>query len=259
VAEARILVLRAAGVNCNEETAHAFELAGGSTQQVHINRLAENPSLIDEFGAVAIPGGFSYGDDVAAGALLGLEIDAILGDALRRLVDRGGLVLGICNGFQVLMRTGLLPGPGRTQKAVSATLTDNASHRYEDRWVHLEANGARTLFFDGRDRIELPVAHAEGRFLAASDEDLDLLQAEDRVVFRYVNADGGAADYPANPNGSARGIAGICDESGQVLGLMPHPERFLHGWQHPRWTRSPRADTGDGARIFENAVRHLRS
>lgn len=260
MAEPRVLVLRAAGVNCNEETAHAFELAGATTKQLHVNRLAENPSLIDAYGAVAIPGGFSYGDDVAAGALLGLEIDTVLGDVLRSLVARGGLVLGICNGFQVLMRTGLLPGPSADAQApVAATLTDNASHRYEDRWVHLEANGSRTAFFDGQDRLELPVAHAEGRFLAASDADLDRLEAQGRVVFRYVTPDGGPADYPANPNGSARGIAGICDETGQVLGLMPHPERFLQGWQHPQWTRRASVGAGDGVRIFEHAVRHLRS
>ncbi|MEZ6196990.1 MAG: phosphoribosylformylglycinamidine synthase I [Planctomycetota bacterium] len=259
MSEPRVLVLRAAGVNCNEETAHAFALAGAAPDQVHINRLVERPEVLDDYGALAIPGGFSYGDDVSAGAVLALEIDQVLGDALRRLIERGGLVLGICNGFQVLIKTGLLPGPGVDSPAVRATLTDNRSHRYEDRWVRLECDGSRSLFLSGSDMIELPMAHAEGRFTVGGPEDLAILEEQNRVALRYVAADGGPADYPANPNGSVAGIAGICDESGQVLGLMPHPERFLFGWQHPRWTRSPLREIGDGARIFHNAVRHLRS
>lgn len=253
----KVLVLRAAGVNCNEETAYAFEMAGAKTEQIHVNRLVESPALLDGFGAVAIPGGFSYGDDVSAGAVLALELDAVLGDALRRLLARGGLVLGICNGFQVLIKSGLLPGPESSGEPVQATLIDNESRRYEDRWVRLAIDARRSLFFDEDGTIELPLAHAEGRFVPASEGDLKRLQDDARVVLRYVDARGEDAAYPANPSGSVGGVAAICDESGQVLGLMPHPERFLFPHQHPRWTREPKRAEGDGLRIFRHAVRRL--
>ncbi len=259
MAEARVLVLRAAGVNCNEETAHAFELAGAVTSQIHINRLVQNPKIIDDFGAMAIPGGFSYGDDIASGRVLGLELDRVLGDAMRKLLGRGGLILGICNGFQVLTKSGLLPGPEKKGEPIKATLVENESHRYEDRWVHMAVNGKRSLFLGEESRIELPVAHGEGRFVVDSEEALERLEGDDRVVLRYVTADGGEAAYPANPNGSMRGIAGICDASGQVFGLMPHPERFLFPWQHPTWTRGPRRRAGDGLAIFQHAVKNMRS
>ena len=255
----RVLVLRAAGVNCNEETAYAFELAGAETKQVHVNQLIEEPKILDEYAAVAIPGGFSYGDDVAAGKILALEIDNILDDAFRRLLSRNGLVLGICNGFQVLMKSGLLPGQEKKAKQLRATLVENESHRYEDRWVKLAVNGKKSLFFGDEDFLELPVAHAEGRFVPHQESDLDRLASDDRLVLKYVNGDGEAASYPANPNGSSAGVAGLCDASGQVFGLMPHPERFIFAWQHPTWTRHRAEGEGAGMAIFHNAVRNLRS
>lgn len=260
MSEARVCILRAAGVNCNEETAHAFELAGAETEQIHVNRLLDNPALLDEFGAVAVPGGFSYGDDISAGRILAVELSQFLGEAFQNLLARDGLVLGICNGFQVLIKTGLLPGPETDDRdPARATLVENESNHYEDRWVHVAVNSKVSHFFQEDTVIELPVAHAEGRFLTATPNDLSRILEEDRAVLRYVNPDGSKAKHPANPNGSSACIAGICDASGQVLGLMPHPERFVSYWQHPTWTRGTDRECGDGLAIFKNAVKVMKS
>ncbi len=257
---AKVLVLRAAGVNCNEETAYAFEVAGAETKQIHINQLLENPNLVDEFGAVALPGGFSYGDDISAGRVLAVELDTRLGDVLRQLLQRGGLILGICNGFQALIKSGLLTGPESKEVSNSATLVENECHHYVDRWVTLKANGKKSLFVDGDGTLELPIAHAEGKFVAADDGSLDSLFAADRVVFQYTDQVGSeTTEFPANPNGSQRGVAGICDETGQVLGLMPHPERFIFPWQHPQWTRDKSRTNCDGMSIFHHAVKNLKA
>lgn len=260
MAEPRILILRAAGTNCDEETAFAFEQAGASATAVHVNRLLEKPDILGDYGMVAIPGGFSYGDDVAAGRILGLELGQVLGDALRGLVARGGLVLGICNGFQVLVQSGLLPGgDGPGGEPVRASLGWNDSHRYEDRWVWLDVDAGRCVLApkDGR-RLHLPIAHAEGRFTLDVPERAAWLGENQRVVFRYVTETGAEAGYPDNPNGSDAGIAGICDETGQVLGLMPHPERAILPFHHPRWTREAPRKVGDGHALFEAAVQTLR-
>lgn len=254
----RVLVLRAAGINCNDETAYAFSMAGAAAEQVHLNRLLEAPRRLDDFGCLAVPGGFSYGDDVAAGKILATELATALGDALRRFVDRGGLVLGICNGFQTLVKTGLLPGDVPGRGAVRATLAWNDSRRYEDRWVRLRADGSKCVFIESHGAaLELPVAHGEGKFVAAP-EDFRALEADGRIALRYVSVDGGEAAYPENPNGSMGGAAAVCDGTGRVLGLMPHPERFLFPYQHPRWTREAPRSEGDGLSIFRAAVRALR-
>ncbi|MFT7620379.1 MAG: phosphoribosylformylglycinamidine synthase I [Planctomycetota bacterium] len=259
VAEPKVLVLRAAGVNCNEETAYAFEVAGASTQQVHINALLENPKIVDEFGAVALPGGFSYGDDISAGRVLAIELDTRLGDVLRSLLGRGGLILGICNGFQALIKSGLLSDPQSTEDSISATLVENECHHYVDRWVTVALNSKKSLFVEKDDVIDLPIAHAEGRFVAADEQTLDNMMADNRVVLQYVTEEGGEATFPGNPNGSQRNVAGICDSTGQVLGLMPHPERFIFPWQHPHWTRNKKRENCDGMSLFYNAVKNLKS
>ena len=249
----KVLVLRTAGTNCDYETEYAFRLAGAETALIHINRLIAGRTNLDGYHIFAIPGGFSYGDDVAAGILLANEIKHKLGNLLRDFVDSGKLIIGICNGFQVLVRAGLLPRL-KSQTAQEATLAMNTSAKFECRWVHLETQETPCAFTHGlKRRVYLPVAHAEGRFTAPS-QILDQLESNRQVVFRYVSPDGGSPPYPDNPNGSDLQIAGICDPTGRIFGMMPHPERFLTRFNHPRWTRESLPEKGDGFDIFQNAV-----
>lgn len=259
MAEARVLVLRAAGTNCDAETAYAFEAHGAKAERVHINRLLANPKLLERAGLVAIPGGFSYGDDIAAGKVLASEIANTLGDHFRAFIARGGLMLGICNGFQVLVKTGLLTVPDAQGQPQSLTLHWNDTHRYEARWVHVSVDsGLCVLAPRGVVRMELPVAHGEGKLVGSTPQVAAQAIANHQAVFRYVNSDGSAPEWPANPNGSQEHIAGLCDSTGQVLGLMPHPERALFPWHHPAWTREPARSEGDGASLFRTAVAAMR-
>lgn len=220
----RVLSLRAAGVNCNRELAFAFREAGAEVAERHIRELAERPSLLAECDLFAIPGGFTYGDDLGAGRILALEVERFLGDALREHHDRGGTVLGVCNGFQVLVKAGLLPDlPG-----VQASLTWNATHRFECRWVRLCAEEGIAGLMPPGTLLHAPVAHAEGRFVLEDPHGVEKLAAAGRIAFRYADAAGRPAPgYPDCPNGSAGAIAGLVSESGRILGLMPHPERNL--------------------------------
>ena len=243
----RALVLRAPGTNCDQETAHAFERAGGIARRVHVTALAERPAIADDCQILCIPGGFSYGDDIASGRILAVELKTRLAELLERFRDRGGLILGICNGFQVLLQTGLLlTGPDGQRQA---TLAHNTSGRFIDRWVPLRiTGGGPCVFLAGLDALELPVAHAEGRFVARSADALANLEAAGQLPLRY---DGGA-----NPNGSEADVAGACDPSGRVFGMMPHPERFIVATQHPAWHgRLDPTAAGAGLAIFINAVR----
>jgi phosphoribosylformylglycinamidine synthase len=262
-AKPRVLVLRAAGTNCDVETAYAFEAAGGSVVVAHVNRLTERSVALADHQILAIPGGFSYGDDIAAGKVLAVELEHRLGADLREFVERGGLVIGICNGFQVLVKTGVLPGNPGFSPGEAATLTSNDSQKYEDRWVTLKVEETHCVWLPPQDdlfseALELPVAHAEGKFVPASDEVLSTLNENRQIVVRYVTPDGEEASYPANPNGSVDGVAGITDPTGRVFGLMPHPERYIFRRQHPRWTRGEGHGDGqwggDGSAIFRNAV-----
>lgn len=241
----RALVLRAPGTNCDRETAHAFERAGGIARRLHVRALAERPAAADDYQILCIPGGFSYGDDIASGRILALELRTKLGDMLGRFRDRGGLILGICNGFQVLLQTGLLLAA--TEGGRQATLAHNTSGRFIDRWVRLENRGGPCVFLAGLDSFELPIAHAEGRFAVRSAADFVALDAAGQLPLRYVGG---------NPNGSEADVAGACDPSGRVFGLMPHPERFIEATQHPAWHgRFDPDQAGTGLAMFINAVR----
>jgi phosphoribosylformylglycinamidine synthase len=248
----RALVLRAPGTNCDHETAHAFERAGGIARRIHVRALVQRPTLADDFQIFCIPGGFSYGDDIASGRILALELKTRLAETLLRFRDRGGIVLGICNGFQVLLQTGLLladPETGGPQ----AALTHNASGRFVARWVGLNVVSGRSLLLQGLGGFELPVAHGEGRFVARSAADLARLEAGGQLVLRYAGVPHGE---PANPNGSALDVAGACDTTGRVLGMMPHPERFIEATQYPAWMGRLDADApGAGLVIFANALK----
>ncbi len=260
----RAMVLRAPGTNCDEETSAAWQRAGAAVETWHVGRVLEAPEALDSFAILTIPGGFSYGDDLGAGRILATRLGSVLGDALVRFHDRGGLILGICNGFQVLVKAGLLPGgPAGEAVRAAATLTNNASGHFEARWVRLAPTPGLSPFITGSEPIELPVAHGEGRFLLAEDAALAALEAAGQVVLRYVDTAGQPTqDYPANPNGSPGAVAGVCDPSGRIFGLMPHPERHIDRLQHPRWTRSSNGvdgHWGDGLRIFRDAVAAVRS
>ena len=258
----RILILRAPGTNCDEETRFAFSLVGGEAHCLHVNRLIEQPRIAEEYQILCIPGGFSFGDDLAAGRILARRLQQHLGDQVVRFRDAGKLILGICNGFQVLIKAGLLVAG--ENGGVPATLAWNDSGRFEDRWVHLAVSSAKCPFLSGVSRIYLPVAHAEGKFVARDHQVLDRLDEQGQLVLRYASAADGPTScdaplpYPQNPNGSLRNVAGVCDATGRVFGLMPHPERFVDPTQHPHWTRHPRASQGAGLQIFQNAVAYFR-
>ncbi len=273
----RVLILRAPGTNCDQESAHAFELAGGVPERWHVNRLLEAPAKAAEFQILCLPGGFSYGDDIAAGRILGNQIEHHLADALREFHDAGKLIIGICNGFQILLKTELLLA--KDTAGPPATLAANASGKFEDRWVNLTVTSTKCVFLSDIESMELPVAHGEGRFVPRDEKVLESQRANGQLVLKYTSiADCGlriadskaqseirnpnseidfSVPYPQNPNGAIDDVAGICDTTGRVFGLMPHPERFVDPTQHPNWTRGPKREVGEGLRVFQNAVRYF--
>ena len=253
----RAIVLRTAGINCDAETVRALERAGAETELVHLARVLERPGLLDDCSLLVLPGGFSYGDDVAAGRVFGFEMRQGLARELAAFVARGGYVLGVCNGFQVLVDTGLLEGPGSGGRGIA--LAGNRQARFECRWVHLRAERCAASWLapheQGGEVLPAPIAHGEGRFLVRDDGVLARLESRGQIALRYVRADGSpAGGYPDNPNGSVADIAGICDPTGRVLGLMPHPERNLDPWNHPHWTRRPQRDEGEGLAFYRRLV-----
>lgn len=258
----RVLVLRAPGTNCDEETAHAWRLAGGDPTVIHVNRLIERPGLLREHQVLTIPGGFSYGDDIASGRIFANQLRLNVGDELFRFVDRGGLVLGICNGFQVLVSLGLIPG---RESDAPLTLTLGDRGRYEDRWVRCRVYTDACPMLEHGETMILPMANAEGRVWTTLDASERARPAFQRhVAMRYVGEDSGAGSEsssfglgPANPNGSIENAAGLIDATGRVLGLMPHPERYVDSSQAPDWIAAGNTDS-DGLRIFRRGVAAFR-
>ena len=251
-----VIVVRAAGINCDAETVHAWRLAGAKPRLVHVNELIRDPSRLGEAQILTVPGGFSYGDDIAAGRILASRFAHHLAGPMREFVAAGKLVLGICNGFQVLVQMGLLPGDGAQSPGVS--LAPNSSSKFEDRWVRMRVDTDRCPFLHRSRYIEAPVAHAEGRLVVDSDRTLNALRHDGHVALRYVDDRGETGDYPVNPNGSVDAIAGLTDPTGQVLGLMPHPERHVDRTQHPLWTRRQAGADADGLNVFRSAVDSLK-
>ena len=257
MAQVKAIVLRAAGINCDMETQHALEVAGAQAQCIHINRLIDDKTLLEQFQIIVFPGGFSYGDDVAAGKILGNQVIHHLSDAIQKFIDDGKLVLGICNGFQVLVKTGILPGFNSISSQEDVTITYNDSGKFEDRWVYLAPQTRNCVFIDPDRQIYLPVAHGEGKVVTKDEPVLDKLKSDGHIAFRYVDKDGDQGGYPINPNNSVESIAALTDSTGRVLGLMPHPERFVRPTQHPHWSRlknRSQHETSDGMTIFTNAV-----
>ena len=251
----KAVILRAPGTNCDVETAFAFQQAGAEATLVHVNQLIRREQRLSDYQIMVVPGGFTYGDDIAAGKVLANEIRLKLGEDIIRFIEAGGLILGICNGFQALVKAGFLPEP-TNGGSPRLTLADNDSGKFECRWVHLKVNQeSPCVFTRGIDSMYLPVAHGEGKVVA----DLEVLP-ELNVVVRYIDEHGDTkVDYPHNPNGSVDNIAGICDASGRIFALMPHPERHIRGTQHPQWTRLGAKEFGDGFPVFLNAVRWAES
>lgn len=275
----RVLVLKTEGTNCDEELSYAFKIAGGDPKIVHVNELREKSESLKDYNILAIPGGFSYGDDIVSGKILALELTSFFSEELKNFIERKDtLIIGICNGFQVLIRTGLLPF--RTIGKMQVTLSNNDKGRFECRWIDLNIeqdskcvflnNSAAKQFNNGH--ISLQVAHGEGRFFAEKSI-IEKVKKEKLVAFRYIDSFGKPTQkYPDNPNGSLNAIAGICDTTGRILGLMPHPERFVRIEQHPNWRRMKMKgsirqveDTQRGTQdlrpqglpIFENMIKYV--
>lgn len=254
-----VLVLRAPGINCERETLHAFTTAGARAELVHVKRLLDQPALLDQFSILAVPGGFAYGDDIASGVVLAHEMRRRLGDQLLAFIDRGGLALGVCNGFQVLVRMGLLPRLGGGPLRTEVSLAPNLSNHYECRWVTLGTLASRCTFVPEGLRLRFPAAHAEGHLVAADAETARQLDDGYRV-FVYLDDDGQpTTNYPQNPNGSPGGLAGLTDVTGRVLGLMPHPDRAYLPHHMPTWRRTGWPEAGDGMELFATMVQVARA
>ena len=263
----KVCILRTAGTNCDKETAFAFSLAGASADLVHINNLVNTKVSIADYHILALPGGFSYGDDIASGKIFANELKYKLADDLKKFIQDGKLIIGICNGFQILVKSGLLPG--NDQLVQEASLIINDSGKFEDRWVYLKSQITKHLPIGQAGKLQtkciwarnlpeiiyLPVAHGEGKFILENKKILKRLKDNGQVVFQYSNAQGKLSGYPDNPNGALENIAGICDKTGRILGLMPHPERNINLGQHPSWKKN---GAGIGLQIFKNGTDYIK-
>ena len=282
----RVCVLRAPGTNCDVETAYAFETCGAIADRVHLFQLLENPKSLANYQMLCIPGGFSYGDDIGSGVIFASQLRSHLAETLGEFLQRDTLMLGICNGFQVLLKAGILPGgsttwPPKPDVPADATLTWNDNGKYTALWVRLKVGNTKNVFLRDIDELDVPIAHGEGKLVVRDPATLDRWQQNGQFALTYVPPVRRASEgsdgtdetnpslarrasvetellpFPINPNGSMANIAGLSDPSGRVLGLMPHPERFLFATQHPHWTRLGLRGEGAGMRIFRNAVEYF--
>ena len=269
--EVNVLVLSGYGLNCDYETEYAFKLAGAEAGRVHINSLINGSVVLDDFQIMVFIGGFGWGDDHGAGVIQAIRMRTNLGDQLLRFAERGNLILGICNGFQALVNLGLLPGFDQDYRTRSVALTYNDCGNFRNDWVTLKVNNdSPCVFTKGIDVIDLPVRHGEGKFYS-DPHTIERLFSTDQVAVQYAMQDGNPAQqqFPYNPNGSVQDIAGICDPTGRIFGLMPHPEAFNHPTNHPDWTRKKERlkregaglDTGPtlGIRMLQNGVEFIRN
>lgn len=254
----RALVLTGYGLNTDYELAHGFELAGAQAERVHLNDLVLQRVSLKDFQIAAVPGGFANADDLGAGKVMAERIRAHLMGDLLQFIDDGKLIFAACNGFQVIVKLGLLPGISK-YGVQEATLTCNDSGRFEDRWVYMTPEkNSNCVFTQGIESLYLPVRHGEGKFVPKDDKVLKHMEANGQIALRYVDEWGCAAGYPWNPNGSFANIAGISDPTGRIFGLMPHPEAFLYRYNHPRWTREKLPEEGQGLQVFKNAVEYVK-
>ncbi|HEY0981270.1 phosphoribosylformylglycinamidine synthase subunit PurQ [Schlesneria sp. DSM 10557] len=268
MASPRVCVLRAPGTNCDIETAYAFDTCGAQADRVHLFRLIEQPQLLDDYQILCIPGGFSYGDDIGAGVVFSSQLRGHLGESVKRFLSSDKLVLGICNGFQTLLKAGVLPygaeGWGTSERSdADATLTWNHNGKYTARWVHLKVGQSNNVFLRGIESLDLPIAHAEGRLVPKDPSVVQQWKEKGQIAIQYADWVQGDPSRPvnarwsANPNGAVADIAGLSDPTGRILGLMPHPERFLFATQHPHWTRLKLEGDGAGLKLFQNGVAYF--
>jgi phosphoribosylformylglycinamidine (FGAM) synthase-like amidotransferase family enzyme len=241
------------GINADQELALAFEMAGARVHKVHASNVFENPSMIKEWQIAAFPGGFSYGDHIGSGQVLAHQVKVRLGEELQRLVERDGLIIGICNGFQTLVKSGILPNLLGNRKP-DVSLIHNAQGAFIDTWISLDVNQNNSspwltvLKTNHQQKIEYPIRHGEGRFIFGSEQSRQEILSHEQIAFRYKE----------NPNGSQDHVAGITDRTGKILGLMPHPEAFLTSYRHPRWTREPIQEPTAGLGLFLGGVGYFR-
>ena len=250
----KALVLRSTGTNCQEETRRALARGGADAEIMHTNRVLTDPKQLDPFDILVFAGGFSFGDDLAAGRVWGAQLRHALGDRLQNHISRGGLILGVCNGFQVLMETGVFE-PDKTPTTRNMSLYANGSGHYECRWVHLETLDTPCPWLEKGQRFPVPMAHGEGRFVVRDDNALQELRANRQLALAFWTRSGeGEPEYPENPNGSTANVAGVTDPTGRALGLMPHPERNLDPWNHPEAAWLGKRTEGEGAAFYARMV-----
>ena len=249
----KALVLTGYGINCEKESQHSIEKVGGKADIAHLNSVFDNPDMLKDYNMLMVPGGFSFGDDIGSGKVFANKMKFRLREPLDEFVKAGKLVLGICNGFQVLVKMGLLPEPDFQQ---TVSLVGNASGHFEDRWVILKANkSSPCIFTKGMEFLLVPVRHGEGQFVTSDNSVLEGLKTRNQIVFQYVDEDLKPGDYPWNPNGSVEDIAGICDSTGRIFGMMPHPEAFNIPENCPYWVRGS-VKEAMGLKVFKNAVEY---
>lgn len=254
------LILQAHGTNRDQDVAEALTLAGADPQPIPLNELRAGKKHFDDYQMLVVAGGFSYADSLGAGKLLALDLNSYFKDEISKFVESGKPVIGICNGFQALVKSGILPGDGEWNMengSSPATLTFNEKGHFECRWVYIKPVSQKCVWTRGLDElITCPIAHGEGNFQTINHELLTMIKSNDQIALTYTHSDGSSAngEYPINPNGSILDIAGVCNPQGNVLGLMPHPENHIHAFQHPNWTRGVQGHSG--LVLFQNGVKH---
>lgn len=265
-ADARVLIITGYGVNCERETEAAFARAGAShIEKIHFTDILENNTILSRFSIIAFIGGFSFGDHISAGKVFSAKIKYTVRVAFEQFVANGGLIIGICNGFQTLVKLGLLPAEKGITFEQTATLTENECGYYYDGWVHLKVNpSSPCIFTKNMDTMFVPVRHGEGRIFFKDDATLHAVRTQQQIVVQYCDTHGNLTmEWPKNPNGSQLSIAGICDPTGRIFGLMPHPEAYVNSYTHPNWSRQQHDEAlpnhGDGFMIFKNAVDYARN
>jgi phosphoribosylformylglycinamidine synthase I len=264
--EIKVCVIRVGGTNCDVETQRAFQELGVKAEVLHVNKLAKQRNLLD-YNVLVFPGGFSFGDYVRSGVIFARSLNVKLGKEIETFIEQDRPILGICNGFQILVEYGLLPGFKGVSAYPEATLTTNVPQGFKCQWIHLKHENKGKCAFTNKiptgKVLRMPIAHGEGRFLFPVEKEMQMLQKlvdNDMMVFRYCDENGNLADgkFPTNPNGSFYDIAGICNRDGTIFGLMPHPERAMYWWQFPDWTREKQmGQYGDGKLVFESLIDHL--